>query len=396
MRSRVRKGHLQQLFITKGEDTISALRRDPESRQEFRSDRACEQRRDRIANLTKAVPVSCVKAKPVRIGVEPGCLTHRDAPRRVGMNRPGRRERPSIAGRAGTKRWGQSARIETGETADGVARTRGHRGEALALAGTMTRSAGASEQVAVEGPSIGEVVGDPDQTPQAARIERVRCEGGPNRVAMKQIRNRIDFRQITDRVLNADVVCLQRRIAGKSAVGARANEENAGAILRDASVSRVQGAPRRHDTIPAGVEIAHHRLKHLVASAAQHAGDVLESEIGGTEFADQSNEMTRECVARIIGGALAHHREPLTGRTAEDSSNVRGSNAGEPAQSGTVKGRDIAADRPAERKVERVRSAMDWVDIDRSNDVESGEFETEAHAAGSRKQVHSDRSHKGS
>ena len=300
VRASLRDRQRQEVLVAKLENASGMLRGDAEGGGDLRSNRACEQRRNRVANLAKTMPVCGVEAEPIGIGVQTCGFTHRDASGRIRVDRPGRRERTAITRGARAKRGRKPVRVKARKTADRIAGTGNHRSKASALRHTMARPARTSKQTAVKIPPIREVVRKPEQPSQAAGINRARAEGGPNGVAVKQLRNRADLRQIADRVTDRDTFGPKRRVARKNSVRPGTDEEKSTPILRHASVSRIQDAPRQHDAIAGIVKIPNHRVKDCGTRSALHPRHVLEGEVGRTQLADQSGEMVRKRIARIV------------------------------------------------------------------------------------------------
>ena len=176
MGASLRHGQRQQAPIAQLESATGTLRRSAIGGEKRPSDRASEQRGNRIANLTKTMPVRGVEPEPVWIRVKTGRLAHGNAPRRVGVHRARRRKRAAITGSARTKGGGETRRIKAKEPTDGIALASAQGGETRALNRPVTRPARASKEAGVEQARVGEVTRHLGQAAQAARVERTSPE----------------------------------------------------------------------------------------------------------------------------------------------------------------------------------------------------------------------------
>ena len=120
---------------------------------------------------------------------------------------------------------------------------------------------------------------------------------------------------------------------------------------------------------------------------------ILEHKARGFEFADNANKFLYERVPRIVERAMPDQREPLARRSAEDDIDFSVSDPRTISNFVASQIDNRFRDHRATRKIERVRRAMNRIDFDRRDHIETGLFETQTEPAGPREKVYSYGSH---
>ena len=119
--SRCRPPHVErkEIFIPELASALSALRNFTDCFNDSRRHRPRQERRHRIPDLAKTVPLRHMKAEPVRIRMQARGFTHSNAPRRVRMNGPRGCERSPITRGACPNRIADPVRVQLVKAAHG-------------------------------------------------------------------------------------------------------------------------------------------------------------------------------------------------------------------------------------------------------------------------------------
>jgi hypothetical protein len=121
---------------------------------------------------------------------------------------------------------------------------------------------------------------------------------------------------------------------------------------------------------------------------------VLKYEVIRIKLANQAHELLDERVSGVVKSTLADHGEPLAGCTAEHDIDLFFADARRVSNGCSGDVRDRPRDHSTVGKIECMYRGMDWINFDRRDNVKTGLFEPQRHAASARKQIYPNWSHK--
>lgn len=223
-------------------------------------------------------------------------------------------------------------------------------------------------------------------------------------VAMLKNLERVGIRQIAERLASgrADRQTAIARLVGRPddcrrifrdrEAAFRPHKDKAFAMLRNAKIGSIEHLPWQADLVAFRTKSFHQVVEEAPMTPDRQTLHILEDEILGVKFGNETDEFQHEPISRIVERSMADHREALARRPAEDdiyaltllqlrrcSHLIGGKSDHAPRNDG------------AAREIELVHRTMNGIDFDGCTDIEAGLLKSQAHPACAGEQVDSNR-----